>query len=116
MSNLEIIKAKLGEGRTALLSMLDEKDKNKQLQLHTTIKNVTAEINKLIPGLKGQIPDDKVTMLHEAWVVFRDGRDNNVIPALLAGRVEEAKSVATGIQKERFQKVNAIVDELMGKK
>lgn len=116
MSSLETIKAKLVEGRTALISMLDEKDKTKLSELHTTIKKVTGEINGLIPGLKGIVPDGGLNELNGAWVVFRDGRDNNVIPALLAGRIEEAKSIATGIQKERFQKVSSILDGLIGKK
>ncbi|HHT9159419.1 MAG TPA: MCP four helix bundle domain-containing protein [Candidatus Brocadiaceae bacterium] len=115
--DLEGVKTRLVEGRTALLSMLDEKDKAKQAEYNAKIKKVTAEINTMIPSMvekeKGTACEGKLNELKEAWVIFRDGRDNNVIPALLAGRVDEAKAIGTGIQKERFARVNSIVDGLL---
>ncbi|MDQ1272365.1 MAG: Cobalamin biosynthesis protein [Planctomycetota bacterium] len=46
--------------------------------------------------------------------VFRNTRDNEVIPNfLVAGKVAEAKAVGGGIQKERFAKISSMVDELL---
>ena len=115
--DLEGLKTRLTEGRSALLSMLDEKDKAKQADYHAKIKNVTAAINTIIPGIvqkeKGTACEGKLKELNEAWEIFRNGRDTNVIPALLAGRVDEAKAIGTGIQKERFARVVSIIDGLL---
>lgn len=115
--DLEGLKIRLTEGRSALLSMLDEKDKAKQADCHAKIKKATAEININIPSMigkeKGAACESKLNELQAAWVIFRDGRDNNVIPALLAGRVDEAKAIGTGVQKERFARVISIIDGLL---
>ncbi|GAN31945.1 MAG: hypothetical protein DYG83_04610 [Candidatus Brocadia sp. AMX2] len=55
----------------------------------------------------------KLKELKTAWDVFRDTRDNEVIPNFFAGKVAKAKAVGGGIQKERFAKISSMVDELL---
>jgi len=114
------LKAQLADVRGALVAMLDEKDKEKQEELHAKIKKLTKEIDELLPALiakeKGAEAKGKLGELKETWEAFRNTRDTQIIPAIYAGKVEESKAIAGGIQKERFKKMSSIVDELIGKK
>lgn len=115
--DLEGLKAMLMEGRSTLLAMLDEKDNAKLTEGNEKIKKITSEINRIIPGLieseKGMEHNGRLKELKEAWEIFRDGRDTNVIPAIFAGKRDEAKAIGTGIQKERFARVCSIIDGLI---
>lgn len=51
--------------------------------------------------------------MKDAWDIFRNTRDNEVIPNFFAGKVAEAKAVGGGIQKERFAKISSMVEELL---
>ncbi|HLA36979.1 MAG TPA: MCP four helix bundle domain-containing protein [Candidatus Brocadiales bacterium] len=117
---LDDLKAKLGDVRGALVAMLDEKDKAKQEELHAKIKKLTKDIDELLPALiakeKGTEAKGKLVELKETWEAFRNTRDTQIIPAIYGGKVEEAKAIAGGVQKERFKKMSSIVDDLIGKK
>jgi len=111
------LKTKFVDARTALVTMLGESDKTKQEGCRTTVKKLTDEtlalFPKLIENAKGTNVEAKLKELKTAWDVFRDTRDNEVIPNFFAGKVAEAKAVGGGIQKERFAKISSMVDELL---
>ena len=44
---------------------------------------------------------------------FADTREKQIIPLMLAGKIDEAKVFTIGIQAERNQKINTIADELV---
>ena len=81
-------------------------------------KNLTNETISLFSTLmekaKGTNVEGKLKELKDAWDIFRNTRDNEVIPNFFAGKVAEAKAVGGGIQKERFAKISSMVDELIG--
>jgi len=110
------LKTKLVDARTALVSMLGENDTGKQEECRTKVKNLTQETITLFSTLAGKAKDTKaegkLKELKDAWDVFRNTRDNEVIPNFFAGKVAEAKAVGGGIQKERFAKISAMVEEL----
>ena len=58
----------------------------------------------------------KLGELKKTWESFRNTRDTQIIPAIYGGKVEEAKAIAGGVQKERCKKMSSIVDELIWKK
>ena len=111
------LKTKLVDARTALVTMLGESDRVKQEGCRSTVKKLTDETLALFPQLiekaKGTNAEAKLKELKTAWDVFRNTRDNEVIPNFFAGKVAEAKAVGGGIQKERFAKISAMVDELL---
>ncbi|HHT9135616.1 MAG TPA: MCP four helix bundle domain-containing protein [Candidatus Wunengus sp. YC60] len=111
------IKTKLVDARTALVTMLGESDKQKQEACRTTVKNLTNETISLFSTLmekaKGTNAEGKLKELKDAWDIFRNTRDNEVIPNFFAGKVAEAKAVGGGIQKERFAKISSMVEELL---
>lgn len=112
------LKTKFVDARTALVTMLGESDKTKQEGCRTTVKKLTGETLGLFPKLiekaKGTNVEAKLQDMKTAWDVFRNTRDNEVIPNFFAGKIAEAKAVGGGIQKERFAKISSMVDEIMG--
>lgn len=116
-NDINDLKTKLLDARTALVTMLGESDKTKQEGYRTTIKKLTDETLALFPKLiekaKGTNVEAKLKDLKAAWDIFRNTRDNEVIPNFFEGKVAEAKAVGGGIQKERFAKISSMVDELL---
>src|SRR5574342_74749 len=112
------LKTKLVDARTALVTMLGESDKTKQEGCRTTVKNLTNETISLFSTLmgkaKGTNAEGKLKEVRDAWDIFRNTRDNEVIPNFFAGKVTEAKAVGGGTQKERFAKISSMVEELIG--
>lgn len=116
-SDINGVKTKLMDARTALVTMLGESDKTKQEGCRATVKKLTDETLALFPTLiekaKGTKAEAKLNEVKSAWDIFRNTRDNEVIPNFFAGKVAEAKAVGGGIQKERFAKISAMVEELL---
>src|SRR5574341_527189 len=110
------LKTKLVDARTALVSMLGESDRKKQEEYSAKVKSLTNEtitfFSTLMGKAKGTNAEGKLKELKAAWDIFRNTRDNEVIPNFFAGKVAEAKAVGGGIQKERFAKISSMVDEL----
>src|SRR3990172_12418370 len=83
-SDINGIKTKLVDARTALVTMLGESDKQKQEGCSTTVKNLTNETISLFSTLtekaKGTNVEGKLKELKDAWDIFRNTRDNEVIP------------------------------------
>ncbi len=111
------LKTKLMDARAALVAMLGESDRTKQEECSAKVKSLTEEtlafFPKLIENAKGTNVESKIKDVKDAWDIFRNTRDNEIIPNFFAGKVEEAKAVGGGIQKERFAKISAAVDELL---
>src|SRR3990170_2283974 len=86
-SDINGVKTKLVDARTALVTMLGESDKQKQEGCSTTVKNLTNETISLFSTLmekaKGTNVEGKLKELKDAWDIFRNTRDNEVIPDFL---------------------------------
>lgn len=112
------LKSKFVDARTALVAMLGEADKAKQEECAAKVKQVTQATIDFFPGLMtkatGTPAEAKLKEIKDAWDIFRNTRDNEVIPLFFAGKVDEAKAIGGGIQKERFGKISAMVDALAG--
>jgi hypothetical protein len=52
--------------------------------------------------------------LVETWAAFKKTRETELVPAVLAGKDDEAKKLATGVQKERYTKCQQLLGELGG--
>ncbi len=93
--------------RASLLGMMAATDRAAQGKLHEQIKALTGEIEASLHGLLGGSASGgfkaRIEEIHQVWHAFRDTRDNQLIPAIYAGRLEEARALATGIQAERYR-------------
>jgi methyl-accepting chemotaxis protein len=56
----------------------------------------------------------KIRELDTLRKAYAETRNQQVVPLILAGKIEEAKALVLGIQAECNQKINVIADELVG--
>jgi methyl-accepting chemotaxis protein len=56
----------------------------------------------------------KIKELDTIRKAYAETRNQQVVPLVLSGKIEEAKKLVIGIQAERNQRINAIAEELVG--
>ena len=108
------LRGKLSAARESLVTMLVNKDKrgaDHQKVVKDTADAVSAQLSKLKApaGKEAQMKE-----LVETWNAFKKTREVDLVPAILAGKDDEAKKLAGGIQKERITKCQQLVGELGG--
>ncbi|MBL8316157.1 MAG: hypothetical protein JNK55_20670 [Rubrivivax sp.] len=108
------LRAELSAARESLVTMLTNKDKrgpDHQKVVKDTADQVSAHLAKL------KAPAGKEAQFNElvqAWNAFKKTRETELVPAILAGKEDEARKIAGGIQKERITKCQQMVGELGG--
>lgn len=108
------LRGKLSAARESLVTMLTNKDKrgaDQQKIVKATADDVSATLAKLKApaGKEAQFKE-----LVENWNAFKKTREVDLVPAILAGKDDEARKLAGGIQKERITKCQQLVGELGG--
>ena len=108
------LRAQLSAARESLVTMLVNKDKrgaDHQKVVKDTADAVSASLAKIKApaGKEAQFKE-----LVENWNAFKKTREVELVPAILAGKEDEAKKIAGGIQKERITKCQQLVGELGG--
>ncbi len=106
------LRTELTAARESLVTMMVNKDKrgaDQQKIVKSTADTVSAHLAKLKApaGKEAQFKE-----LVENWNAFKKTRETELVPAILAGKDEEAKKIAGGIQKERYTKCQQMVSEL----
>lgn len=119
VSVVDLLKLRLNENgvRAALLSMMDAQSDTVRESWHKEIKQRSKEISSLIQQLKARNLDDaqvsaRLEELSSMREEFAHTRDNQIIPLIYEGRVEEARRLAVGEQDQRYLKMRAIADDL----
>lgn len=106
------LKKKVTEARESLVTLLKNKDKrgaDQQKLVKDTADAVSAALAKMkAPAGK----DAQFKELVDNWSAFKKTREDELVPAILAGKQEEADKLATGIQRERLKKVLDSCDAL----
>lgn len=100
--------------RTKLIALIETDNKEAQPALVKEIHDATDSADKKMDAqiADAATPADVKTKLTEAktiWEDFKKTRETEIIPAILAGKVSEARVLAVGIQKERFQKITNLL-------
>ena len=108
------LRGKLSAARESLVTMLVTKDKrgtDHQKGVKDTADAVSAHLAKLKApaGKEAQMKE-----LVDTWNAFKKTREVELVPAILAGKEDEAKKLAGGVQKERITKCQQLVGELGG--
>ncbi len=108
------LRAKLSAARESLITLLVNKDKrgaDHQKVVKDTADAVSAHLAKLKApaGKEAQFKE-----LVETWNAFKKTREVDLVPAILAGKDDEARKIAGGIQKERITKCQELVGVLGG--
>jgi methyl-accepting chemotaxis protein len=78
----------------------------------------TKEANKILEYALNADHDDeamprKLKEIKDAWEAFVNTRENELIPLIYAGRIEEANKLALGIQAERYKKFTTGANEFI---
>jgi hypothetical protein len=84
--------------------MLSVKDKTALDGLNTKVQAASTRIDSLLAGMTGadaEIAADFKTV----WDQFRATREEEILPAMYKGDIDDAKKIADGIQLERFSKM-----------
>jgi len=108
------LRAELSAARESLVTLLVNKDKrgaDQQKIVKDTANAVSAHLAKMKApaGKEAQFKE-----LLDNWNAFKKTRETELVPAILAGKEDEAKKLAGGIQKERITKCQQMVSELGG--
>jgi methyl-accepting chemotaxis protein len=103
--------------RAALLSMMSVTKRSDQEIWHQEIKERTKDIGEATQRLLERNRNDsrlsaRIEELNTLREAIAQGRDGQTIPLIYAGRTEEARDLALGIQEESYRKVRAIAQEL----
>lgn len=108
------LRTRMSAARESLVTMLVNKDKrgaDHQKVVKDTADAVSALITKLKPptGKEAQFKE-----MVDTWNAFKKTRETELVPAILAGKDDEARKIAGGIQKDRITKCLQLVGELGG--
>ena len=108
------LRTELSAARESLITLMTNKDKrgaDQQKIVKATADAVSAHLTKMKApaGKEAQFKE-----LVEAWNAFKKTREVELVPAILAGKDDEARKLAGGIQKERYTKCQQIVGDLGG--
>ncbi|MBF0186122.1 MAG: hypothetical protein HQM06_17270 [Magnetococcales bacterium] len=98
------VKAGMGEARENLLSLLETADKAEQAKKIEAIKAATAKVDAIVAANAADF-----AAFSEVFVPFKKTRDGEIVPMILAGKVDEAKGLGKGIQAERYKKMMEIL-------
>lgn len=96
----------LADARIGLYSMMNSKDKSVQDALNAKLQAASARVDSALAGMA----DGKIAADFKAvWDQFKLTREQEIIPAIYAGNVAEAKKISDGIQYERLSKMWSII-------
>ncbi|MBF0584779.1 MAG: hypothetical protein HQL80_11185 [Magnetococcales bacterium] len=97
-------KASLTEAREKLVALLSITDKAAQAKQVEEVQAASAKVDALV-GKNA----DTLKAFNEVWTAFKTTRDSELIPNVLAGKKDEAKALATGVQAGRFKQMQEIL-------
>ena len=96
--------AALVDSRSALYLMINAKEKSAQDALNTKVQAASTKLDSVLAGMTGA--DAKAAADFKAvWDQFKATREEEIIPAIYKGNVDDARKMADGIQSERLAKM-----------
>ena len=106
------LRTEMTAARESLVTFTLNKDKrgaDQQKIVKETADKVSAHLAKMKApaGKEAQFKE-----LVDTWAAFKKTRETELVPAVLAGKDDEAKKLVTGIQKERYTKCQQLLGEL----
>ncbi len=109
------ILASMTSARESLVKMLGEADAAKRDVLEQEVQKGTKAADDALAAVLADAAtsaEAKKAMeeFQAIWTPFKETRDKEIIGALKEGKTEDAKKVATGIQKERFENMKKILE------
>jgi hypothetical protein len=113
-NEFEDLRTEMTAARESLVTLVVNKDKrgaDQQKLVKETADKVSAHLAKMkAPAGK----EAAFKELSETWAAFKKTREAELVPAVLAGKDDDAKKLLTGIQKERYTKCQQLLGDLGG--
>jgi hypothetical protein len=105
--------AAMMEARGHLVAMIGSSDKAAYPDLKTKIyaasDKVDAAVNTMLKSYNAG-NEAQASTFKPVWEAFKVTRNNEIIPAMFAGKVADAKALATGIQAERMKQMRGALN------
>lgn len=98
--------AALQTARARLLEMVDSRGKADLDALKREVYASSAELEGRVGALSGA-DAARAIAFRRIWEAFKKTREQEILPAIYRGRYDLARSIAYGIQAERFEKMKA---------
>jgi len=114
--DMQSLKHDLKNVRALLLKTILERNVNELDKSNAALTRISASIDdKLASLLSAGSPvceklKPSLAEVRDLWRAFRKTRDEEILPAMRAGRFIEASGIAMGIQEERYREYSSIVD------
>ncbi|RMF91298.1 MAG: HAMP domain-containing protein, partial [Nitrospinota bacterium] len=114
IETITLLKSDLNESRMLQLSILEETDKAEIEAVQEEIKEISTYIDEDLATLLHQLPDGVIRVaLRDAfvtWQDFKETREQQVFPALLAGNVDQARALVEDTQSLRYERFIEQID------
>jgi PAS domain S-box-containing protein len=100
--------------RVEFLTLIAEEDAGKRAVLRANIERLSHDIDKAFSRFMGHYAAraDLAAPLTEArdeWNAFKETAERKILPAVAEGRAEDARRIATGVQRERYEKMLSVI-------
>lgn len=98
--------AALQTARAKLLEMVDSRGKGDLDALKREVYASSAKLEGTVGDLAGT-DAARALEFRRVWQAFKRTREQEILPAVYRGRYDQARSIAYGVQAERFEKMKA---------
>jgi hypothetical protein len=105
---IDDIKAGMQEARESLLAFIAAPDEATRTTTQEGIKSGSAKVDAAVAAADPATAA-KLQEFSTIWADFQNTRDTEIIPAVLAGKPDDAKAIAQGIQAERIKRMKEIL-------
>jgi hypothetical protein len=96
------------EARGHLVAMIGSTDKAMHADLKPKIQAASDKVDAIVNAMQKSYNagnEAQANAFKPVWEAFKATRENDIIPAVLAGKNADAKALATGIQAERMKQM-----------
>jgi len=90
--------------RSALYSMINAKGKSERDALDAKVQASSKKLDSVLAAMSGN-DAKRAGEFKAVWEQFKATRENEIIPALQKGNVQDAKKIADGIQLQRLSQM-----------
>ena len=99
--------ANLAEARSELVAMVAETDPAKLDDLKDKVHAASDKLDTDLTAMASGPDAARAAEFQPVWEAFKNTRETEIIPAVYAGKNDDAKAIATGIQAERMAQMKA---------
>ena len=97
----------IGDARTNLVALINAPSPELRAGLRTKINAASDQLDQALAAMASGEHAAQAANFKEVWEAFKHTREMEIIPAVEAGKVADAKAIAKGVQAGRMKQMNA---------